>query len=128
MAVLSRLLPSPGTHAGVTTRIGWWAAILAGSLAAMWLVDRVTRRLAPLAALLDMAVLFPGRAPTRFKIVRKAGDLGQLTALTEQANKLDGPQRIGGRCGADLGVGRLTARARPAHARALGAGCAYTPT
>ena len=90
MAVLSRVLPSPGAHAGLMTRVGWWAAILAGSLAAMWLVDRVTRRLAPLAALLDMAVLFPGRAPTRFKVARKAGDLRQLTALTEQANKLDG--------------------------------------
>jgi putative nucleotidyltransferase with HDIG domain len=56
----------------------------------MWLVDRATRRLAPLAALLDMAVLFPGRAPTRFKVARKAGDLRQLTALTEQATKIDG--------------------------------------
>jgi putative nucleotidyltransferase with HDIG domain len=90
MAVLSRVLPSPGAHAGVLSRVGWWAAILVGSLAAMWLVDRATRRLAPLAALLDMAVLFPGRAPTRFKVARKAGDLRQLTALTEQANNLDG--------------------------------------
>jgi putative nucleotidyltransferase with HDIG domain len=90
MAVLSRLLPLPAAHAGVLSRVGWWTAILAGSLAAMWLVDRATRRLAPLAALLDMAVLFPGRAPTRFKVARKAGDLRQLTALTEQAKKLDG--------------------------------------
>jgi putative nucleotidyltransferase with HDIG domain len=90
MAVLSRVIPAPGAHAGVLSRVGWWAAILVGSLAAMWLVDRATRRLAPLAALLDMAVLFPGRAPTRFKVARKAGDLRQLTALTEQANKLDG--------------------------------------
>ncbi|HEY3923158.1 MAG TPA: HD-GYP domain-containing protein [Acidothermaceae bacterium] len=90
MAMLSRVLPSPGAHAGVLSRVAWWAAILAGSLFAMWLVDRATRRLAPLAALLDMAVLFPGRAPTRFKVARKAGDLRQLTALTEQANKLDG--------------------------------------
>jgi putative nucleotidyltransferase with HDIG domain len=89
MAVLSRVLPSPGAHVGVLSRVGWWAAILAGSLAAMWLVDRATRRLAPLAALLDLAVLFPGRAPTRFKVARKAGDLRQLQALTDPANKLD---------------------------------------
>lgn len=89
MALLSRVLPSPGAHSGVGVRVGWWAAILAGSLAAMWLTDRATRRLAPLAALLDMAVLFPGRAPTRFKVARKAGDVRQLQALTEQANKLD---------------------------------------
>jgi hypothetical protein len=42
-----------------------------------------------LAALLDLAVLFPGRAPTRFKVARKAGDLRQLQALTDPANKLD---------------------------------------
>ncbi|MDQ1463631.1 MAG: hypothetical protein QOC73_572, partial [Actinomycetota bacterium] len=89
MAILSRILPSPGAHAGVPARVGWWTVILVGSLAAMWLVDRATRRLAPLAALLDMAVLFPGRAPTRLKVARKAGDLRQLHALTEQANKID---------------------------------------
>jgi putative nucleotidyltransferase with HDIG domain len=89
MAVLSRVLPSPGAHAGVLARVGWWAAILVGSLVAMWLVDRATRRLAPLAALLDMAVLFPGRAPSRLRVARKAGDLRQLQALTNHANKLD---------------------------------------
>src|SRR5450755_2755971 len=89
MAVISRLLQSPGAHAGVASRVGWWAAILAGSLAAMWLVDRATRRLAPLAALLDMAVLFPGRAPTRLKVARTAGDLRQLQALTENPDKVN---------------------------------------
>jgi putative nucleotidyltransferase with HDIG domain len=93
MAVLSRVLPTPQAHTMVVLRVGWWTAILVGSLAAMWLVDRATRRLAPLAALLDMAVLFPGRAPTRLKVARKAGDLRQLQALTEQANKLN--QRSG---------------------------------
>jgi putative nucleotidyltransferase with HDIG domain len=89
MAILSRVIPSPGRHAGMETRIAWWAAILAGSLAAMWLVDRAARRLAPLAALLDMAVLFPGRAPTRLKVARTAGDLRQLQALTENPDKMN---------------------------------------
>jgi putative nucleotidyltransferase with HDIG domain len=93
MAMLSRVLPSPGPPGGVGVRVGWWAAILVGSLAAMWLMDRVTRRLAPLAALLDMAVLFPGRAPTRFKVARKAGDVRQLEAMTDPANR--GDQRNG---------------------------------
>jgi putative nucleotidyltransferase with HDIG domain len=89
MAILSRVIPSPGRHAGVEIRVGWWAAVLAGSLAAMWLVDRAARRLAPLAALLDMAVLFPGRAPTRLKVARTAGDLHQLQALTENPDKVN---------------------------------------
>jgi putative nucleotidyltransferase with HDIG domain len=85
MAVLSRALPTPHAHTMGVLRIAWWAAILVGSLAAMWLVDRATRRLAPLAALLDMAVLFPGRAPTRLKVARSAGDVRQLEALIAQA-------------------------------------------
>ena len=93
MAMLSRVLPSPGAHAGALPRVSWWAAILVGSLAAMWLTDRGTRKLAPLAALLDMAVLFPGRAPTRFKVARRAGDVRQLQALIDPANR--GDQRNG---------------------------------
>ncbi len=93
MAMLSRVLPSPGAHSGALPRVAWWGAILAGSLLAMWLTDRGTRKLAPLAALLDMAVLFPGRAPTRFKVARRAGDVRQLQALTDPANR--GDQRNG---------------------------------
>ncbi|MDQ1493816.1 MAG: hypothetical protein QOG69_299 [Actinomycetota bacterium] len=93
MALISRVLPSPGARAGMVERGGWWAAVLIGSLVAMWLVDRLTRKLAPLAALLDMAVLFPGRAPTRLRVARRAGDLRQLENLTRETQELD--QRTG---------------------------------
>jgi putative nucleotidyltransferase with HDIG domain len=89
MAVISRVLPSPGARAGTVARGGWWAAVLIGSLIAMWLVDRLTRKLAPLAALLDMAVLFPGRAPTRLRVARRAGDLRQLENVTQDSRGLD---------------------------------------
>jgi len=95
MAILSRVIRSPSAHAGVGIRVAWWAAILVGSLAAMWLVDRAARRLAPLAALLDMAVLFPGRAPTRLKVARTAGDLRQLQALTENPDKVNARNGLG---------------------------------
>lgn len=88
MAVLSRTIPAPAKGAGVLTRLAWWGAVLAGSLLAMWCVDRLSRRLAPLAALCDMAVLFPGRAPTRLKVARRAGDVRQLEALKKQAGSL----------------------------------------
>jgi len=84
MAVLSRVIPAPARHEGTLMRLGWWALILAGSLVAMWLTDRATRRLAPLAALLDMAVLFPGHAPTRFRVARRAGDLRLLEAVAQR--------------------------------------------
>lgn len=89
MAVLSRTLPTPAPHSGTPPRIGWWVAVLIGSLIVMWLADRLTRRLAPLAALLDMAVLFPGKAPTRFAVARQAGDLRQLEALRKQATEAE---------------------------------------
>jgi putative nucleotidyltransferase with HDIG domain len=78
MALLSRVLPTPASGSAVVVRLAWWSAILAASLASMWLVDRLTKRLAPLAALCDMAVLFPGRAPTRLAVARRAGDVRLL--------------------------------------------------
>ncbi len=65
---------------------GWWALVLASSVLALWVADRAARRLTPLAALLDLAVLFPGRAPTRFAIARKAGDLRSLKTLSERGS------------------------------------------
>ncbi|HEX7107547.1 MAG TPA: HD domain-containing phosphohydrolase [Acidothermaceae bacterium] len=102
---MSRLLPAPDGTSGLFVRLAWWAAILAGSLAAMWLVDRLTKRLAPLAALCDMAVLFPGRAPSRLAVARRAGDVRQLrsavgnadgvgTAATQSSAPADAAERI----------------------------------
>ena len=82
MAVVSRVIARPRSGSLVLV-LGWWALVLASSLVALWAVDRVARRLTPLAALLDLAVLFPGRAPTRFAIARKAGDLGALKTLSQ---------------------------------------------
>ncbi len=82
MAVVSRAVPRPRSGS-LTLVIGWWALVLASSLVTLLAADRVARRLTPLAALLDLAVLFPGRAPTRFAIARKAGDLRALKTLSE---------------------------------------------
>ena len=83
MAILSRALPTPRSGSAIFLRLAWWGAILAGSLAAMWLVDWVAKRLAPLAALCDMAVLFPGRAPSRLVVARRAGDVRLLRSLVK---------------------------------------------
>ncbi|HEY5049602.1 MAG TPA: HD domain-containing phosphohydrolase, partial [Acidothermaceae bacterium] len=82
MAVVSRVVPRPRSGS-LLLLAGWWALVLASSLVALWATDRAARRLTPLAALLDLAVLFPGRAPTRFAIARKAGDLRALKTLSE---------------------------------------------
>jgi putative nucleotidyltransferase with HDIG domain len=94
MAILSRALPTPTPTSGDFPRLAWWAAVLLGSLIAMWCVDRLTRRLAPLVALLDMAVLFPGRAPTRMAVARKAGDLRHLESLSRHARDTNQPNDL----------------------------------
>jgi putative nucleotidyltransferase with HDIG domain len=86
MAVVSRLVPRPRSGSLLLVA-GWWALVLASSLVTLWATDRAARRLTPLAALLDLAVLFPGRAPTRFAIARKAGDLRTLKTLSEKADR-----------------------------------------
>ena len=90
MALLSRVLPTPRSGSAILLRLAWWSAILACSLAAMWLVDRLTKRLAPLAALCDMAVLFPGRAPSRLAGARSAGDVRLLQAMVRNPDGTDG--------------------------------------
>lgn len=89
MAGLSRWLPTPNAHSGLAPRLAWWAAVLIGSLLAMWATDRLSRKLAPLAALLDMAVLFPGPAPTRLRVARRVGDVRQLHTLAQQPRRID---------------------------------------
>jgi hypothetical protein len=63
----------------------WWLVVPAAvSLAVCLLVERVTRRLLPLAALLKLSMLFPDRAPSRFKIARKAVSTKTLEKELEQ--------------------------------------------
>lgn len=85
MAIVSRVVPRPRSGS-LALVAGWWALVLASSVIALWVADRAARRLTPLAALLDLAVLFPGRAPTRFAIARKAGDLRALKSLSEKGS------------------------------------------
>ena len=82
MAVVSRVVPRPRSGSLLLV-VGWWALVFASSIVALWAADRAARRLTPLAALLDLAVLFSRRAPTRFAIARKAGDLSALKTLSE---------------------------------------------
>ena len=64
---LAHLLPAAQTWPG---RIGWYAAVLGGSFAALLLTDRLARRLLPLAVLLELSLLFPDRAPSRLRAAR----------------------------------------------------------
>ncbi|MCW2680903.1 MAG: hypothetical protein JWM62_2304, partial [Frankiales bacterium] len=50
--------------------VGWWAAVLGSSYLTVVLVDRLARRLLPLAVLLELSLVFPDRAPSRMRAAR----------------------------------------------------------
>ena len=67
---LSRALPHPTTVQGVLL---WYAVMAAAMLVTVLVVERAARRLLPLAALLNVALLFPDQAPRRFAVARRVG-------------------------------------------------------
>jgi HD-GYP domain-containing protein (c-di-GMP phosphodiesterase class II) len=73
--------PPPGTG----PRIAWWLGISVLSLAVLFGVQRMARRLLPLAALLKLSLVFPDAAPARYKLARKVGRPKDLERLVERA-------------------------------------------
>jgi hypothetical protein len=80
--VLSDVLPRPGSR---PTTVLWLVVVMGASVGAMLLFQRVARRLLPLAALLNVSLLFPDRAPARFAVVRRTGSPTDLRARLEAA-------------------------------------------
>ncbi len=73
--MISRRLPLPRGGAGAAI---WWALFI-GSAIAVWVVcARLLNRLLPLAALLNLTLLFPDAAPSRFALLRRQANPHQL--------------------------------------------------
>jgi putative nucleotidyltransferase with HDIG domain len=91
-AFLSRAVPRPTGGEAVL----WWAGLFAASAATAWAVDRVARRLLPLAVLLQLTMLFPDRAPSRFAVARRVGttrSLEERVRTAREAGEEDDPTR-----------------------------------
>jgi len=56
----------------------WWFGLSIAATGVLIVIDRVTRRLLPLAALLQLSLVFPDEAPSRFKVAFRAGDVDKL--------------------------------------------------
>ena len=69
-AILSRLLPRPS---GAGQALLTFTAITLAMLLVILAVERAARRLLPLAALLNLSLLFPDNAPKRFAVARRVG-------------------------------------------------------
>ena len=72
---MSHLLPRPHT---VLFEVLWWIGVLGTAGLAAIGAGRLSRRLLPLAALLNMSMLFPDKAPSRLAVLRKMGSTRNL--------------------------------------------------
>jgi hypothetical protein len=80
--LLSRTLP----RAHSPWAAGLWISIAAiGSLLTLVVFERAARRLLPLAALLNVSLLFPDKAPARFAVARRTGTPRELRERLEAA-------------------------------------------
>jgi HD-GYP domain-containing protein (c-di-GMP phosphodiesterase class II) len=81
-AVLGRWIPR---QTGVPATILRSLVLIAASTLALVLVERVSRRLLPLATLMRLSIVFPDRAPSRFRLARRAGSVRELRRRVEEA-------------------------------------------
>ena len=58
----------------------WAAQLIAVGCATVMLVGRLMRRLLPLAALYSMSLVFPDRAPSRFRVALRSGTVKNMQA------------------------------------------------
>ena len=75
----------------------WVAIVACGSLVTLVIFERAARRLLPLAALLNVSLLFPDKAPARFAVARRTGSPRQLQeelAEARAAGHQDDAQRM----------------------------------
>ena len=63
------LVPEPSA---TVARVAWWIALFGLSSIVFLLTERVARRALPLAVLLKLALEFPGEAPSRLSIAKRA--------------------------------------------------------
>ena len=72
---VASFLPPPLASSEVAV---WWLLVLGGATVALVLVERLARRFLPLAWLLRMTLLFPTRAPRRWKLAVHVGTVRHL--------------------------------------------------
>jgi HD-GYP domain-containing protein (c-di-GMP phosphodiesterase class II) len=66
-----------------------WVAVLGLSTAVLVAAHRSLARLLPLAALLELSIVFPGPAPSRLSVARDAGNPAKLAEIVARAQRGD---------------------------------------
>ena len=82
---LSILIPMAHSWPVAAVRL---ITIAAASTIVLYVADRMTRRMLPLAALLSLTLAFPDEAPSRFKIAMRSGGTVELRRRLEQYRRI----------------------------------------
>ena len=82
--MVQRRLPAPD---GLLSLLGTWAMLAVVGTAVLWAVEKLSRRLLPLAALLRMSLVFPDQAPSRFRSAIRTGTVAQLERRIENVQE-----------------------------------------
>jgi HD-GYP domain-containing protein (c-di-GMP phosphodiesterase class II) len=82
---LSTLIPLAHSWPVAAVRL---ITIAAASTIVLYLADRLTRRMLPLAVLLSLTLAFPDEAPSRFKIAMRSGGTVELQRRLEQYRRI----------------------------------------
>ena len=69
--------------------VSWWLVLVSASAAAALAVDRLARRLLPLTAMLQMTMVFPDRAPSRFRVALRSSNVAELRRRVAAASRGD---------------------------------------
>jgi len=93
--LVARALPAYDSLVGGAA---WWIVVIGSSFGTVNVTDRVARRFLPLAALLDMSLVFPEAAPSRVKVAMRTWTTARLKAQIQEARDRgidDDPTRAG---------------------------------
>jgi hypothetical protein len=95
VAPIAAAVGTSSVLSGVLDRVpGWralavrWTIVLGASTAVLIVVDRLARRLLPLAVLLRLSLAFPKEAPSRVAVARRAANVRDLAERVERARRL----------------------------------------
>ncbi|MDP9464399.1 MAG: HD-GYP domain-containing protein, partial [Actinomycetota bacterium] len=72
----------------------WMAALVAVSFVASIGTQRIMRRVAPLAVLLKMSLIFPDEAPSRFRAAIRAGSPRSLVRRLQGPDSMSSPEQV----------------------------------
>ena len=81
---LSTLLFEPRSAPGIVV---WWAVLVTCSSIVAWAVDRLARRLLPLTVMLRVTMLFPDRAPPRYRVALRTSNSTQLRKRMQEVEE-----------------------------------------